>query len=306
MKYIPFGKSSCSVPQIAVGCMRLTELSVPQAAKYLNSAIESELIFFDHADIYGRGECELLFSKALPLNEDQREKVFIQSKCGIVPGVSYNFSKKHIIESVEGSLRRLNTNYLDALLLHRPDTLMDPQEVADAFNTLYESGKVKFFGVSNQNPMQIKLLQKYLTQPIQTNQLQFGIAHAEMISNGINVNTLNNSAISRDGSILDFCRLEDITIQAWSPFQYGFFEGVFLNNEKFPELNKVLTRIAGENGVTSTAVATAWIMRHPAKMQVIAGTMKLERLKEITQACSFDLSREEWYEIYKSAGNTLP
>lgn len=306
MNYVPFGKTDLKVPQIVVGCMRLTELEEKQAETYLKTAIENELTFFDHADIYGRGECETLFAKALNLNSNNREKLFIQSKCGIVPGVSFDFSKKHIIESVEGSLQRLNTDYLDALLLHRPDALVEPEEVAEAFDYLERSGKVKHFGVSNQTPMQIKLLNKYLNQPIQTNQLQFGIAHCGMVTQGINMNMNNSSAIQRDGSALDFCRLEDITIQAWSPFQFGLFEGVFLDNDKFPQVNKTINRIAEKYNVTNNAVAIAWILRHPAKMQAIIGTMNLTRLTDILKATEFILTREEWYEIYMAAGNVLP
>lgn len=306
MKQIPLGKSQLQVPPIAVGCMRLTDLTTIEAEAFLRSAIDMGLTFFDHADIYGGGRCEEIFAQALPKSEDMREKLILQSKCGIVPGVSYNFSKGHIIESVNSSLRRLKTDYLDVLLLHRPDTLVDPEEVADAFTALQESGKVKHFGVSNQNPMQIKLLQKYLSQPIVANQLQFGIAHAHIISNGMHVNMQDDASINRDGSILDFCRLEDITIQAWSPFQYGFFEGVFLGSDKFPKLNRVIDEIAEKHKVTNTAVAIAWILRHPAKMQAITGTTNKKRLADIDKATTFTLTHEEWYAIFMAAGNNLP
>jgi len=240
------------------------------------------------------------------MNATVREQIILQSKCGIVPGQRFDFSKEHILKSVDGSLKRLKTDYLDVLLLHRPDALVEPEEVAEAFDILESSGKVRYFGVSNQNPMQIQLLKKAVKQDIVANQLQFSITNATMVSAGINVNMLNDSAINRDGSVLDFCRLNDITIQPWSPFQYGFFEGVFLGNDKFPELNHVIDQIADHYGVSNTTIAIAWILRHPAQMQPIIGTMNINRLKDCCKAAEITLTRQEWYDIYRAAGNILP
>ena len=212
----------------------------------------------------------------------------------------------HIIQSVNGSLKRLKTDYLDTLLLHRPDTLVEPEEVAEAFTVLFDSGKVRYFGVSNQHPMQIELLSKFLKHKIIINQLQFSLTNTGMIDSGFNVNMEIDASIDRDGNVLDYCRLKDITIQAWSPFQYGFFEGVFLDNAKFPELNEKINEVAARKGVTNTAIAIAWILRHPAKMQPIVGTTNPQRLKDICQASQVELSKPEWYELYRSAGNTLP
>lgn len=234
-----------------------------------------------------------------------RENIILQSKCGIRKGM-FDFSKEHILQSVDGILQRLNTEYLDTLLLHRPDALVEPEEVAEAFDILEQSGKVRHFGVSNQNPMQIQLLQKYVKQPIVANQLQLSITNANMISNGINVNMENDSAINRDGSILDFCRLHDITIQPWSPFQFGFFEGVFLGNDKFPELNQQIDEIADKYQVSNTTIAIAWLLRHPANMQPVIGTMNVDRLIDCIKASDVYLTREEWYSIYRAAGNILP
>jgi predicted oxidoreductase len=306
MKTIELGKSGLFVPSIAVGCMRMNGLKASEAEAFIDIALEQGANFFDHADVYGKGECERIFAEGIHMNATIREKVILQSKCGIKSGVMFDFSKEHILSSVDGILKRLKTDYLDILLLHRPDALVEPEEVAAAFDSLEESGKVRHFGVSNQKPMQIQLLQKYVKQPIVTNQLQFSIAHANMISNGIQVNMETDAAIDRDGSILDFCRLNDITIQAWSPFQYGFFEGVFLENDKFPELNQKIDEIANEYQVTNTTIATAWILRHPAKMQLVSGTMNKNRIKDICQATEIQLTREEWYDIYRSAGNILP
>ena len=304
MKTVDFGKSSLRVPAVAVGCMRISNMSEKEAEEFVDTCLENGANFFDHADIYGGGKSEEVFGKAV--KGIDREKLIIQSKCGIVSGKMFDFSYEHIINSVEGSLKRLGTDYLDVLLLHRPDALVEPEEVSRAFDKLYETGKVRHFGVSNQNPAQISLLQKYLTLPLCANQLQFGIMHTPMIDAGINVNMLGDGAVSRDGGVLDFCRLCDITIQAWSPMQYGFFKGCFIDNDEFPHLNEVLQKIADKYGVTKTTVAVAWILRHPAGMQCITGTTNPERLKQSFAACEVVLTREEWYEIYRAAGNILP
>ncbi|NYE03390.1 putative oxidoreductase [Bacillus niacini] len=305
MKTMRLGSSTLEVPVVAVGCMRINSLEKNEAESFVQTALEQGANFFDHADIYGGGACEEIFAEAIHMNAEIREKIILQSKCGIRKGM-FDFSKEHILHSVDGILKRLKTDYLDTLLLHRPDALMEPEEVAEAFDILESSGKVRHFGVSNQNPMQIQLLQKYVKQPIVANQLQLSITNANMISNGINVNMENDSAINRDGSVLDFCRLNDITIQPWSPFQYGFFEGVFLGNEKFPELNQKIDEIAAKYEVSNTTIAIAWLLRHPAKMQPVIGTMNVDRLKECCKASEIYLTREEWYEIYRAAGNILP
>ena len=306
MKKVNWGSSSIQVPAIVMGCMRMTELSVSEAARLVDTAMEAGVAFFDHADIYGKGACEERFREAVKETGIRRDEMWIQSKCGIVPGVMFDFSKEHIIASVEGSLKRLGTEYLDSLLLHRPDTLMEPEEVAVAFDELHASGKVRYFGVSNQNPMQMELLKKYVNQPLMANQLQFGAAHSSMIQSGIEVNMMTPGSLNRDGSVLDYCRLHDVTIQAWSPFQYGMFEGVFLGSGKYPELNRKILEIAEKYGVSDTTIAAAWILRHPANMQVLSGTMNQKRFLQICQAAEISLTREEWYGIYMAAGNILP
>jgi predicted oxidoreductase len=305
VKKISIGNGEISASEISLGCMRMANLSNKEASFLINTALEEGINFFDHADIYGGGKSEEIFAKAIDMNASIREKLILQTKCGIREGY-FDFSKEHILESVDGSLKRLQTDYVDVLLLHRPDTLMEPEEVAEAFDVLYSSGKVKSFGVSNQNPMQIELLKKYVNQRIAINQLQLSITNTGMIDSGINVNMKVDNGIDRDGSILEYCRLNDITIQAWSPFQFGFFEGVFLDNDKFPELNKKIDEIAEIKGVSNTAIAIAWILRHPAKIQPIVGTTNSNRLRDICKASDVTLTRQEWYEIYRSAGNKLP
>jgi predicted oxidoreductase len=305
MKYLKVGASEIQASTVVLGCMRINKLEKSEAARLIHTALDAGINFFDHADIYGGGRSEELFAEAIGMNPAIREKMFLQSKCGIRKGL-FDFSREHILRSVDGILQRLRTEYLDVLLLHRPDTLMEPEEVAEAFTELKESGKVRHFGVSNQNPMQMELLAKYLQQPIIANQLQLSVTNTGMIDAGLNVNMENPPSINRDGSVLEYCRLKEITIQAWSPLQYGFFEGVFIHNDKFPELNRVLDRMAAEKSVTSSAMAIAWILRHPARMQVIVGTTNSQRLADLAKAAEVELSREEWYEIYRSAGNKLP
>lgn len=284
--------------------MRMNSATEPE--KVLQTAVEHGITFFDHADIYGSGECEQVFANSLAKTSIKREDLFIQSKCGIVPGEMYDFSKEHIIQAVNGSLKRLQTDYLDALLLHRPDTLMEPEEVAAAFDELATQGKVRHFGVSNHNPMQIKLLQKTVKQPLEANQLQFGLMHTGMIDEGLYVNRKETQASERDGEILEFSRLKNMTIQAWSPYQASSVKEVFINNDRFPELNQKLAELAEKYHTTPNGLASAWVLRHPANMQIIAGTMNSKRIEEIAQASEIQLSRKDWYQLYLSAGNGLP
>lgn len=305
MKYINIPNSTLNVSEVALGCMRIAKLPTQEAATLLNTAMDEGINFFDHADIYGGGKSEEKFAEALGMNPAVREKLLIQSKCGIRQGF-FDFSKEHILASVDGSLQRLQTDYLDVLLLHRPDALVEPDEVAEAFTSLEASGKVRYFGVSNQNPMQIALLAKFVKQKLLFNQLQLSITNTGMIDAGLNVNMEIDASVNRDGSILDYCRLHEITIQPWSPFQYGFFEGVFLDNPKFPELNKAIDALAVEKGVTNTTIAIAWLLRHPARMQPIIGTTNPARVKASAQGSGLTLTRQEWYAIYRAAGNKLP
>lgn len=307
MKKTMLGKTNLEIPVIAVGCMRIAEMETNRLTEHIRFCIEHGLNFFDHADIYGGGQCESRFAEAFKKTGYKREDVILQSKCAIRPGVMYDFTKKHILESVDGILKRLDTDYLDVLLLHRPDALMEPEEVADAFELLEKEGKVRHFGVSNHRPYQIELLNKYVKQELCANQLQFSIPFSNMVAAGMETNMLTDGAIDRDGGILDYCRLKDITIQVWSPFQYGFFEGIFLgNNEKYPELNKALEEISQKYDTTPTAIATAWILRHPANIQMIAGTTNTERMSEIIKGSEIRLEREEWYRLYLSSGHILP
>ena len=304
MKYVNIG-NQISASAVALGCMRMAKLDNTQVNAIIDCALENGINFFDHADIYGQGNSERLFGEYLKSHPGIREKILIQTKCAIHDG-QYDFSKEHILRSVEGSLARLGVDYVDFLLLHRPDTLMEPDEVAEAFDALESSGKVRHFGVSNQNPMQIELLKTAVKQPITVNQLQFSVTEAGMVTSGMNANMKNAESVMHDGSVLEYSRIKNITIQTWSPFQFGFFKGNFVDNEDYPKLNEKLAEIGEKYGLTKTGVAAAWIMRHPAGMQLIAGTMNPEHLREICKASDVTLSRAEWYEIYRAAGHCLP
>ena len=293
------------VSAVAMGCMRLKDAKEP-ADSVIGTALELGIDFFDHADIYGGGECESLFGEWLASHPGIRNRIVIQTKCGIRPGC-YDFSKEHILSAVEGSLKRLHTDYLDVLLLHRPDTLMEPEEVAEAFNMLAVSGKVRMFGVSNHSPMQIELLKTAVKQPIVADQLQFSIPECGLVASGLNVNMKNTESVMHDGAALEYLRIKNITVQAWSPFQGGFFRGPFVGDrKKYPILNETLDAMASKYGVTPMGVAAAWILRHPAKMQLISGSVTPYRIREIAAGADITLSREDWYAIYTAAGFRLP
>ena len=304
MKRIKIG-NRFEASAVALGAMRMASLSVEEAEKVVLTAYENGIDYVDHADIYGGGKSEEIFAEVLKRNPFLKEKLIIQDKVGIAKGY-YDASYEHIIEAADGCLKRLNVESIDALLLHRPDALMDPDEVAEAFMRLRKEGKVRFFGVSNENPAQIALLNRFMPGEIIINQLQFGLCHTIMVDEGINVNMHSAHAQVKDGGVLDYCRLNDITVQAWSPFQYGFFEGVFLGSDKYPKLNEEIRLLAEKYSVTDTAIATAWILRHPANMQMIAGSMKPSRIKEIAAGSDIVLTRPEWYRLYLAAGNPLP
>ena len=308
MKTYEIAGSSLKIPVVGLGCMRLGGMEISKAETLISTSVEHGINFFDHADIYGRNYpmlSEEVFSRGFRKTRISRDSIILQSKCGIRKD-SFNLSKEYILSSVDGILQRLECEYLDILLLHRPDALVEPEEVAESFSQLEQSGKVRYFGVSNHNPMQIELLKKTVKQPLLFNQLQLSIMRTGMIDAGLNVNMKVPGSVDHDGSVLDYCRLNDITVQAWSPFQYGFFEGVFVDNAKFPELNKVLSRVAEKYSVSSSVIALSWILRHPAGIQAITGSTNPVRVAELAEAGNITISREEWYEIYCSAGNVLP
>lgn len=304
MKKVRFGTSNEEVAAVGLGLMRIQTAESP--VDVIETAYENGINFFDHADIYGRGESETIFADALKKSSVNREDIFIQSKCGIVPGEMYDFSKEHIVQAVEGSLQRLDIDYLDSLLLHRPDTLMEPEEVAEAFNKLEKEGKVRYFGVSNFTPGHVELLKTEVRQSLQANQLRFGLLHTGMVDQGINANRMHEASLDHDGGVLEYSRIHKMTIQAWSPYQGQGDAGVFIDNDLYPELNILLKEMAEKYDTTPTGVSSAWILRHPANMQVIAGSMNLDRIQQIAKASEIEMSRKDWYALYMAAGNGLP
>lgn len=308
MRYITLGQDNKELSEIVLGMMRIKDKSVKEVEELVETALSVGINAFDLADIYGRGRCEELLGLVLKNRPDLREKMWIQSKCGIhIEEFTYfDFSKEYILQSVDGILERLQVDYLDSLLLHRPDALMESDQVAEAFDLLYKQGKVRDFGVSNQNPMMMELLKKDVKQPLATNQLQLSAAFTPGFESGFHVNMEDSQAAMRDGSIFEYCKLHDVVIQAWSVLQFGYFKGNFVGNEKFQALNQVLDCLAIKYGVTPSTIAISWILRYPAKMQAVVGTTNPKHLREVSQAGNFSLTRKEWYEIYLAAGNNLP
>lgn len=308
MRYIKFGERQVEISEVILGLMRISEMTVDQVEELIESALAVGINAFDIADCYGHGECERILGEVLKRRPDLREKMWIQSKCGIrMEDFTYfDFSKEHILEAVDGILERLGVDYIDSLLLHRPDALMEPEEIAEAFDILKAQGKVIDFGVSNQNPMMMELIKKDVKQPLVANQLQLSAAFTPSFDAGFHVNMKQDAGIVRDSSIFEYCRLNDVVIQAWSVLQFDYFGGVFLGSEKYPELNRVLERLAEKYQVTLSAIAIAWVLRYPAQMQAVIGTTKSERVAQAAKAADIVLTRKEWYEIYLAAGNDLP
>ncbi len=308
MRYITLGQDDKELSEIVLGMMRIKDKSVKEVEELVETALSIGINAFDLADIYGRGRCEELLGLVLKNRPDLREEMWIQSKCGIriEEFIYFDFSKDYIIKSVDGILQRLKIDHLDSLLLHRPDALMESNQVAEAFDLLYKQGKVRNFGVSNQNPMMMELLKKDVKQPLAVNQLQLSAAFTPGFESGFHVNMEDSQAAMRDGSIFEYCKLHDVVIQAWSVLQFGYFKGNFVGNEKFQALNQVLDRLAIKYGVTPSTIAISWILRYPAKMQAVVGTTNPKHLIEASQASKVNLTRKEWYEIYIAAGNDLP
>lgn len=317
MKQVKFGSSDWNVSAVALGIMRMATLDTKKAAKALIAAKEAGINFIDSADLYGNGKSEDVFNKAMKEAGLTRDDFYLQSKAGIVFdevrsngdlvfGKRYDFSKEHILTAVDGILKRFDTDYLDSFLLHRPDPLMEVDEVAEAFDKLQQSGKVRHFGVSNFNPQQVELLQSAVNQKLLANQVQFSVAHTGMIDFGMHVNRQDDGAINRDGGLIEYSRRKQMTLQAWSPLQYGMFAGTFIGSPEFEPLNEKLQELADKYGVSKNAIAISWITRHPADMQVIIGTMTPKHITDSAAGADVVLTRQEWYDLYFAAGNDLP
>ena len=309
MKKMRLGNSPLQVSRIALGCMRLSD-ERSQALATVRAALEQGINFFDHADVYGRGNREQVFSAIWEESPGLRDQILLQSKCGIRPAgdsgsrapTRYDFSYGHIVQSVEGSLRRLKTDHLDVLLLHRPDALVEPEEVAQAFDELHEAGKVRFFGVSNHTAAQIQLLQTRVKQPLIANQLELSAVHSQLISDGILFNRDDMGVMSRSEGTLEFCRMHDITVQAWSPLARGVLSGspAASPEARMTEAAALVAQLAAEKGVSPEAILIAWLLRHPAHIQPVIGTTNPARIAAACQADEVELSREEWYSLFEA------
>jgi len=306
MKQYQTAAAGFSVPKIGLGCMRIADMPGKDINALIHASMDCGVNFFDHANIYGGGRCEEVFAQNCDI---PRGDMIIQTKCGIRQDdgpTYYDFDKDYILSCVDKSLKRLGTDYIDILLLHRPDALMEPEAVAEAFDKLLVAGKVRHFGVSNHTPYQMQRIEKAWGKKLLFNQLQMSVMHTGMIDAGINMNTKFDGSVDHDGGVLDYCALTDVIVQAWSPFQFGFFDGVFLGNAKFPKLNEMIDEVAKAHDASATTIAAAWLLRHPARVQVIPGTTNAKRLKEVADAADTALTKREWYAIYTAAGNRLP
>ena len=319
MQAYPLGTSDLKVSRIGYGCMLiggswddapLTESVRKTAMRLVKTALDAGINFFDHADIYCNGKSEEVFAELWKDAPHLRQQVYLQSKCGIrfAPPHRFDFSYEHIIASVEGSLRRLQTDYLDVFLLHRPDPLVEPEEVARAFDELKSAGKVRWFGVSNHTAAQMDLLRKYLNQPIVVNQVEFNLIHPHMLDEGILFNQ-NNLRLTRNEDTIEYCRLHNITLQAWSPLAQGRLTGKPRPNddEHIQKTADLVKQMAEEKGVHPEAILIAWILRHPARIQPLPGTTNPQRILAACEAEQINLTREEWYSLFLAGrGEALP
>jgi predicted oxidoreductase len=325
MKIQKIANTDLDVSRIAYGCMNiggswdeqpLTDSIRKQANATVQFALDLGINFFDHANIYCRGKSEEAFSGLWENSPALRQKIYLQTKCGIRfngdpdsgSPARYDFSREHILSSVEASLKRLKTDYLDVLLLHRPDPLVEPEEVARAFEDLYQSGKVRYFGVSNHTAAQLTLLQKYVRQPIIFNQVEFNLIHTQLLDEGIVFNQ-KNPRLTRDEGSFEYCRLHDIILQAWSPLAVGLLTGrkTEKSSEHLVKAIKQVSKMALEKGVPGEAILTAWILSHPAHIQPVIGTTNPERMRAACEGDKVELTREEWYQLFIAGrGEEIP
>lgn len=326
MKRMPLKERGIEASRIILGCMSLgggwenrnpiTEEDVAEAERAVDAALSIGINMFDHADIYARGKAEETFGRLLKRRPDLRDQIVIQSKCGLrfaegdVP-FRYDFSKEHILEAVEDSLRRLGTDFLDILLLHRPDPLMEPEEVAEAFEQLKSSGKVRYFGVSNMNAAQIRFLQQALPDPLVANQIELSLAHLDFLDEGVHVNQKAGTSVHFSQGLLEFAQMEGIQIQAWSPLAKGRFSGRDVTDqpEQIQKTAALVQEMARKKETSPEAIVLGWLMKHPAMIQPVIGTINPDRIRACQDAekVAEAMSREEWYQLYVSArGRALP
>ena len=313
------------VSRLAYGCAGLIawnkdEVSagdIAKAARVVNTAYDNGITFFDHADIYAFGKSEMVFGEVLKQSPGLRDKLVIQSKCGqrLPDGwqrgdpIRADLSREHIVSSVEGSLKRLRTDRLDILLLHLPDALVEPQEVAQAFDELSSSGKVRYFGVSNHTAAHIQKLQKSVRQPIVANQIHLGLAHAFAFTDGMEFTLqMANGATADRGYMgiagtgtMDYCCVHDIQLQAWSPLRSALLNPAANSSPELTRTAQLLVDLAQQKQTTASVIALAWLLRHPAGIVPIMGAGNPDHIIENCAADGVKLSREEWYDLLAAA-----
>lgn len=322
MRVLPLRQRGLLTSQLVLGCMSfgggwnsqgITNTHIADAEKAVDAALSIGITMFDHADIYAQGRAEETFGAILKRRSSLREQIVIQSKCGIrfgdgvLPG-RFDFSKSHILESVDGILQRLGVEYLDILLLHRPDPLAEPDEVAEAFGQLKASGKVRYFGVSNMDVAQIRFLQRSLPDQLCVNQLEMSLAHLHFLDQTVHVNQNAGVSVNFGPGLMEYCQEHAIQLQAWGPLAQGRFTGRALDGE--PDIIRataeLVQRMAAEKGTTPEAIVLAWLMRHPAMIQPVIGTINSARILACNAAeqQAQAMTREEWYTLYVSARGT--
>lgn len=317
MAALPISQRRISDSRLALGCMGFggdeqagyRDAIAPALAAF-DVAYDIGIRLFDHADIYRDGRAEAVFGAWLKAHPELRDRVCIQSKCGIRPG-RYDFSSAHIQDAVDGSLRRLGTSCLDILLLHRPDPLMEPEEVAEAFIQLKGAGKVRHFGVSNMNVHQMSHLQRALPEPLVVNQLEMSLARLDWVDEGVHVNQQAGAGVHFAEGLLEHCKLEGVQLQAWGALAHGQFSGRRLDDASghVRQAAQRVRAMADDKGTTPESIVLGWLMRHPAGIQPVIGTTRPERIAACADAVQVaeTLTREEWYSLYVLArGAPLP
>ncbi|WP_040515653.1 aldo/keto reductase [Paraglaciecola polaris] len=320
---LPLATYLPNVSALAYGCMGLgggwdakpvSRANIAQANDCVNTALESGINFFDHADIYTLGKAEQVFGEVLAQRPELRKRIYIQSKCGIrfsddQGPKRYDLSADWIRESVEGSLRRLNTDYLDVLMLHRPDPLMQAEEIARVFDELRSAGKVHYFGVSNMHHHQIAYLQQALDAPLVANQIEASLLKQDWIDEGVYAGNSDGQDINFNAGTLEYCRREHMQLQSWGSLAQGLYSGraVSDKSEAVIRTSVLVAKLAAAYNVSPEAIVLAWLIRHPANIQPVIGSTDCGRIAGASQAGNITLSREHWYALYESAkGMELP
>lgn len=293
--------------RISLGLMRISEMNVDEVESLIEGSLAMGIYYFDIADIYGHTKCESLLGEVLTRHPSWREKMYIQTKVGIrMDQVGYDSSYEYILKAVEASLNRLKIKTLDSLLIHRPDILMSAEEVAKAVKELLKRGWIKDFGVSNFSSSEILYLQEELPVKIKYNQVQLGIGNTTMLDQTMYTNVPCSMVSKEQDDLLFFLKREKIVIQCWSPYQVDFFKGSIFDETKAPKIYPVLVKYAKKYQTSLCAIATAFLLKIDPNLWVITGSCDLKHIQESLDGEKINLSRADWYGMYKEVGNFLP